>query len=768
MNQHHTPDTIRAALQHIPPNLTRDEWARVGMAIKSEFPDETGYDLFFYWAQPADNFNAKACRDAWKSFKAGCAVTIGTLLHLAKSHGFEIPKDGQRAAPPTHEAMAERQRQQDQAREREQAETRQRHEAAATEAARQWASASDAGQSPYLERKGVKAHGLRFAGDVLLVPLGDETGIVYNLQSIAPSGEKRFLPGGRKSGLWHMLGTVPDAGAGDRPADAPVILLAEGYATAATLHEATGWPVAVAFDVCNLGKVAHALRQRHPAALLVLCGDDDQATQAKTGNNPGRDKATAAAGAVQGLAVFPVDLPEGGSDFNDMHQAHGLQAVRACVVAAVQAHRQAMQATQAATSASKGNTTPAKKKRTSGPNAGHGGHGGHDDGGGNDAGRAAPEWDRFHVSDEGVFYTGVDKDGEPTKPEWVCSRLDVVSRTRDQDGGGWGYLLSFADPLGNLKTWAMPARMLSGDGAEYRSYLLSQGLRISTAQRARNLMTQYLQSRKPDTFTTCTDRIGWHGRAFVLPRETIGDDDERIVFQSDAAMENTFTQRSTDEQWRERVGALCAGNSRLSFAVACAFAGPLLRVAGVESGGFHFRGGSSTGKTTALKVAASVNGGANYLQRWRTTDNALEAIAAQHRDALLVLDELAQVDPKTAGECAYMLANEQSKARATRNGAPRPRLSWRLLFLSAGELGLSDHMAEGAKRARTGQEVRMADIPADAGAGLGAFEALHGFEGGAAFASHLARELQACHGAPGRAFLEWACANADTLARRVR
>ncbi len=793
MNQHHTPDTIRAALQHIPPNLTRDEWARVGMAIKSEFPDETGYDLFFYWSQPADNFNAKACRDAWKSFKAGGAVTIGTLLHLAKSHGFEIPKDGQRAAPPTHEAMVERQRQQDQAREREQAETRKNHEAAALKAAQIWASASDEGQSPYLERKGVKAHGLRHmaggdAAPALLVPLRDDTGKLWNLQSIDPSGkEKRFLPGGRKSGLWHMLGTVPDAtadaagddgrataGAGDRLADAPVILLAEGYATAATLHEATGWPVAVAFDAGNLGKVAHALRQRHHAALLVLCGDDDQATQAKTGNNPGRDKATAAAGAVQGLAVFPVDLPEGGSDFNDMHQAHGLQAVRACVVAAVQAHRQAMQATQAATSASKGNTTPSKKKRASGPNAGHGGHGGHDDGGGSDgsasgAGKAAPEWDRFHVSDEGVFYAGVDKDGEPTKPEWVCSRLDVLSFTRDQDGGGWGYLLSFADPLGNLKTWAMPARMLSGDGAEYRAYLLGQGLRISTAQRARNLLTQYLQSRKPDTYTTCTDRIGWHGRAFVLPRETIGDDDERIVFQSDAAMENTFTQRGTVVQWRERVGALCAGNSRLAFAVACAFAGPLLRVAGVESGGFHFRGGSSTGKTTALKVAASVNGGANYLQRWRTTDNALEAIAAQHCDALLVLDELAQVDPKTAGECAYMLANEQSKARATRNGAPRPRLSWRLLFLSAGELGLSDHMAEGMRRARTGQEIRMADVPADAGAGLGMLETLHGIEGGGpAFSRQIVEAAGRCYGAPGRAWLQWLTEHADTLRADVR
>lgn len=88
------------------------------------------------------------------------------------------------------------------------------------------------------------------------------------------------------------------------------------------------------------------------------------ATLAKTGRNPGRDKATTAAMAVQGLAVFPMDLPEGGSDFNYMHQAHGLQAVRACVVAAVQAHRQAMQATA---SASKGDTTPGKKKCVRGP-----------------------------------------------------------------------------------------------------------------------------------------------------------------------------------------------------------------------------------------------------------------------------------------------------------------------------------------------------------------------------------------------------------------
>ena len=803
----HTTETTRQALMHIPASLSRDEWARVGMAIKSEFPDDGGYDLFAQWSETAPGFKASDCRTAWKSFKAGGSVTMGSLIHLAKQHGYTLPKDGQAAAKPSPEVLAQRQRDQAEAMAREAEAQNLRHEAAAVAALTAWQAGSDQGESAYLVRKGVKGYGLRYtaADGALMVPLRDLTGKLWNLQNVKPDGQKRFLKDGRKSGLWHMLGSVPapaavaGAGArdgdqtgehgGDQAAAVRVILVAEGYATAASLHEATGYPCAVAFDAGNLDKVARALRQHYPAALLVLCGDDDQATYKKTGNNPGKIKATAAAVAVQGLAVFPFDLAADQSDFNDMHQAHGLDAVRDCVLPAIADHELAALAAQDdapndAQDAPNGATRPAnapgktkpparKKKPSSGAGAGAaGGDGGNDDHGGGGAhtgGKPANEWDRFSVTDDGVFYAGVDKDGEPTKAEWLCSRLDVLALTRDQDGGGWGYLLRFSDPLHHVKTWAMPARMLSGDGAEYRAYLMGQGLRIGTSPRARNLLTQYIQTRQPEDFTTCTDRIGWHGLAFVLPRETIGDEAERIVFQSDQAMENTFTVKGTADLWRERVGALCAGNSRLVFAVACSFAGPLLRPAGVESGGFHFRGGSSSGKTTALKVAASVNGGRNYLQRWRTTDNALEVIAAQHCDSLLVLDELAQVDPKTAGECAYMLANESSKARATRNGAPRPRLSWRLLFLSAGELGLADHMAEGMKRARTGQEVRMADIPADAGAGCGMLENLHGMDGGgSAFSRHIVEQAGRCYGGPGRAWLQWLTENAHTLKADLR
>ena len=756
-----TPELIRAALAHLSPDLSRDEWARVAMAIKSEFPDSMGLDLFTEWSATAEGFDPKATRSTWQSIKPGGGVGIGTLLHLAKSNGFDLAKHGQVGAKPDVEAVAHLARQRAERQQADQARQQAAQAHAASEAALLWKQASETGSSAYLTRKGVQPHGVRFAADGrVLVPLRDALGELQNVQRIAPvkpadgGPDKLFLKGGRKSGLWHLLtASQPDGGADAVPP--AVLLVAEGYATAASLFEATGYPVAVAFDVGNLVHVVKALRQQYPAALLVLCGDDDRQTFADKGHNPGRDKATAAARSVHGLAVFPEGLPDDGSDFNDLHQhaggAAGLEAVRQTVQAVIDAHRASQTAPQAAQAdkADKGRTRATKE--ASGAAA--------------DADRA---FDVFVVSDDGVWHNGIDADGKRKPPEWVCSRLMVEALTRDQDGGGWGYLLTFNDPLGNAKQWAMPARMLSGDGGEYRAMLLNMGLRIASSPRARNLLTQYLQTRQPDEFASCTDRVGWHGRAFVLPRETIGDGKERIVFQTDNAVENTFRSKGTPEQWRERIGALCVNNSRLVFAVACGFAGPLMRPAGMESGGFHYRGDSSSGKTTALKLAASLYGGASYLQRWRTTDNALEAIAAQHSDCLLILDELAQVDPKTAGECAYMLANEQGKARATRTGTPRTRQAWRLLFLSAGELGLSDHMAEGQKRTRTGQEVRMVDIPADVGLGLGAFHDLHGHDGGSNFSRYLTGQAASLYGATGRAWLEYLTTHADTLKASIR
>ncbi|EQD50077.1 protein containing DUF927, partial [mine drainage metagenome] len=123
-------------------------------------------------------------------------------------------------------------------------------------------------------------------------------------------------------------------------------------------------------------------------------------------------------------------------------------------------------------------------------------------------------------------------------------------------------------------------------------------------------------------------------------------------------------------------------------------------------------------------MAASAFGGAAYMGTWRQTDNGLEGTAALHSDLLLILDELSQLDPRHAGQVAYLLANGQGKGRAHRDGSPRAITTWRTLFLSAGEVGLADLVNESGGKVRAGQQVRVLDVAADAGAGLGLFERL--------------------------------------------
>jgi putative DNA primase/helicase len=182
-----------------------------------------------------------------------------------------------------------------------------------------------------------------------------------------------------------------------------------------------------------------------------------------------------------------------------------------------------------------------------------------------------------------------------------------------------------------------------------------------------------------------------------------------------------------------------------------------------EGGGFHLRGYSSTGKTTALAVAASVWGPLERVRRWRSTGNGLEGTASLHNDALLCLDELAELPAKDAGNVAYMLANGQGKARASRSGELRQPCRWRTLFLSTGEISLADHMSTAGDRARAGQEVRIIDLPADAGAGYGLFDTLHDLPGGEHLSRLLMDKTTHHHGTAARAFIRKQATDLETV-----
>ncbi|SAL75788.1 inner membrane protein [Caballeronia arvi] len=599
-------------------------------------------------------------------------------------------------------------------------------EAARTAVASHWEAAGGVrGGHPYVVAKGIRPRGAKQLREQLLIPLRDIDGTRHSAQYIQPDGAKRFKSGGRVAGCFCLVG--------DEPEDNETILIAEGWATACSLHQATGRPVFAAMNAGNLLAVTKAVREKYRSAHIVVCGDDDYQTE----GNPGVQKAQAAAQVVGGAVAVPKFDPvrrDGETDFNDLHRLESLDAVRQCIAEALASLDTQSQPDAPGSLANvsefpwAGNRPAAAREESDG---------------------CVPAG--FHVTERGVFYE--EDDGTP---HWISSPLHVRALVRDRASENWGRLLEWNDADGHPHVWAMPMEMLRSDGADMRGELARLGLDIAPGNKARNKLTEYVTCAKPIARGRCVTRTGWHAGAFVFPDRTIGDARERVIFQAETVM-RPYSQAGSLDDWQLGVARLCVGNSRLLLAVSAAFASMMLEFSGQESGGINFVGDSSTGKTTALRAACSVFGGKDYMQRWRATSNGLEGLASLHNDALLVLDELAQVDAREAGEIAYMLANGSGKARAGRTGTARARQTWKLLFLSAGEIGLSQHMQSIGKKAKAGQEVRLVEIPADAGAGFGLFEQLHGAAGGADLSAAVNEAAAKCYGTPSIAFLEAIC-----------
>ena len=222
-------------------------------------------------------------------------------------------KDGSTMTQQEREAYRQRMQQIQAQREAEQA---QRNESARDRANRMWSESSPAGEHSYLTAKGVQGYGLRRTGDMLMVPLRDAAGTLHSLQTIGADGQKRFLSGGKVQGCYHAIGQ-PDG----------CIVVCEGFATGASIHAATGHAVACAMNAGNLQAVAMALHANYPSLQIVIAADDDHATE----GNPGMTAARQAALSVGGMVAVPLfdaNRPPKATDFNDLHQAQGLEAVQ--------------------------------------------------------------------------------------------------------------------------------------------------------------------------------------------------------------------------------------------------------------------------------------------------------------------------------------------------------------------------------------------------------------------------------------------------------
>lgn len=330
-------DNIRNALNYLDPN-DRDFWIRIGAAIK-DHQGEEGFTLWDDWSRHSDSYKPSDAKAVWKSLKPG-HIRINTLFYHARENGYRPEKP---YTPPTAEELAARQAAARARRaEAERQEIQQREKARRT-AGYIWTQAAPADPShPYLKSKGINnpvlLSGIRqneYKGSLnLVVPVYHE-GRLANIQTIGADGGKRFLNGGQVKGGYSVVGSVDDMAKG--------LVIAEGFATAASIHAATGRPVIVAFNAGNMVAVAEKLAQTLPQNVPVTIAADNDASQ--TGIQKAREAAAllgSRARAVQPEFTMTQirdyqrghsgdGTPPLPSDFNDLHLLAGLDAVRQAV-----------------------------------------------------------------------------------------------------------------------------------------------------------------------------------------------------------------------------------------------------------------------------------------------------------------------------------------------------------------------------------------------------------------------------------------------------
>jgi putative DNA primase/helicase len=354
----------------------------------------------------------------------------------------------------------------------------------------------------------------------------------------------------------------------------------------------------------------------------------------------------------------------------------------------------------------------------------------------------------------GVWYFSITKGTErnPSVPieQWICSPLHVEAITFDGQGNNFGRYLHFINTNKQSREWAMPMEMLRGSGEDLRGELLSMGVEIDP--QARNQLSTYLQSQHPKRRMRCATQVGWCEGSFVLPDTVIGAKASGVIFQSGERTNDEYTTTGNLAGWQKEIAAHAVTNPLLAVTLSAAFAGALLERCNTESGGLHYVGDSSSGKTGLIEAACSVWGGENYKRSWRSTSNGMEGVAAMFNDGLLALDEISECDPRDVGAIVYSLGNGKGKQRASRTGSARSVKRWRCFVLSSGERSIETTMAEGGHRMKAGQNTRLPSVPV--ARRYGVWDDLGTAESGATLTDAIKRAAKQHYGYAGREFLE--------------
>ena len=322
----------------------------------------------------------------------------------------------------------------------------------------------------------------------------------------------------------------------------------------------------------------------------------------------------------------------------------------------------------------------------------------------------------------------------------------------------------------------VPVDTAISEPANLYKALTNAGINCISAE-SKKAVIDFLQSfcSDEDSFRVAT-KIGHFHRQFIFPNRVVGRPMPQtvpVLDDLDPAMLAKYRTRGTLNDWQEQIAAKADGNSRLMFATALAFTGPILQfVKGPRTGGFQISGPAETGKTTAATVAGSVWGchvgserqEKGFAESWHTTAGRVEKTAMAHNNTLLILDETQRAGrdaghrARVISDVAFSLAEGMERERLTNS---RPARAWRTYFLSTSNLTFIEIAEAGTIEIDDAYLGRMFDIPCPLGSSHGIYETVHNFANGEQLSDALKRRCRLYFGTAGLAFVHRVVADRD-------
>lgn len=326
---------------------------------------------------------------------------------------------------------------------------------------------------------------------------------------------------------------------------------------------------------------------------------------------------------------------------------------------------------------------------------------------------------------------------EDKAPVQIAGPMNVKAFTYDPDfKRGFGILIQWCSRVGEHHERVFKMKDILADGGRCMIQALADtGLYIHHKQHYWKHIIDYVLSSSPDETVVTVDQTGWYFNQFVTPSWTAGFSGQEVIFQNESAEQ--LSAKGTFLDWQESVASLCKNNALMTFTLCAVFSAPLLSKLDWDSFLIHVLGGSKFGKTTLLRLAASVCSDFNYCDSWSSTANGLEARAKSRNNMIVLLDEFQQADPESVLIGVYQLGNGTSKLRATKNANLQQQFHWSIIGLSTGEVSLAQVLAQANRKVQAGQLMRFFEIPLFQK--YGAFDDIHGFPSAKEFAEHISQ-----------------------------